>query len=218
MNLENVVFPEEAITNIPVKIIVDENVSVKYEKNDIIIELVKERGYRWDYWNKTWVKQITSETGTAAERAAEIGNKLLNAGFPIMIEDKSIRNNAINGIFEPEQTRWIDLAHGNYAGRLILTWTEQDESLYKKARSLPRTRWDKGVVVKTEYYKEVEDFASMYGFEFTTAARQAIEDYKEQLANATRVRPVKVDDIKPADGLKAILEGGNEIIPDLMDC
>jgi len=135
-----------------------------------------------------------------------------------MIEDESIRNNAINGMFKPEQTRWITLLwRGDYAGRLILTWTEQDDELYRKARSLPRSRWDKGVVVKVEYYKEVEDFASMYGFEFAASARQAINQYKEQLANAVRVKPVKVEAPIHKDGLSAILESSNEILADLRD-
>ena len=219
MTLENVVFPEEAVSEIPVVILVTEtDVKIKSEKNDTIIKLVKERGYHWDYWNKTWVKQITARTGTATERAAEIGNKLLNAGFPILIEDPQIRDKAINGIYEPEHTRWICLiAKGKHEGKLRITWAGKDDELYQKARSLPRSRWDKGVVVEVQYYKEIEDFAELYGFRFSPGARAKIDEYKEQLRNAIRVKPVKIDDVKPADGLKAILQSSNEILPDLID-
>lgn len=219
MTLENVVFPEEAVSEIPVVILVTEtDVKIKSEKNDTIIKLVKERGYHWDYWNKTWVKQITARTGAATERAAEIGNKLLNAGFPILIEDPQIRDKAINGIYEPEHTRWICLiAKGKHEGKLRITWAGKDDELYQKARSLPRSRWDKGVVVEVQYYKEIEDFAELYGFRFSPGARAKIDEYKEQLRNAIRVKPVKIDDVKPADGLKAILQSSNEILPDLID-
>ena len=219
MTLENVVFPEEAVSEIPVVILVTEtDVKIKSEKNDTIIKLVKERGYHWDYWNKTWVKQITERTGAATERAAEIGNKLLNAGFPILIEDPQIRDKAINGIYEPEHTRWICLiAKGKHEGKLKITWAGKDDELYQKARSLPRSRWDKGVVVEVQYYKEIEDFAELYGFRFSPGARAKIDEYKEQLRNAIRVKPVKIDDVKPADGLKAILQSSNEILPDLID-
>lgn len=219
MTLENVVFPEEAISEIPVVILVTEtDVKIKSEKNDTIIKLVKERGYHWDYWNKTWVKQITERTGAATERAAEIGNKLLNAGFPILIEDPQIRDKAINGIYEPEHTRWICLiAKGKHEGKLRITWAGKDDELYQKARSLPRSRWDKGVVVEVQYYKEIEDFAELYGFRFSPGARAKIDEYKEQLRNAIRVKPVKIDDVKPVDGLKAILQSSNGILPDLID-
>lgn len=219
MTLDNVVFPEEAVSEIPVVILVTEtDVKIKSEKNDTIIKLVKERGYHWDYWNKTWVKQITERTGAATERAAEIGNKLLNAGFPILIENPQIRDKAINGIYEPEHTRWIGLiTKGGHEGKLLLTWAGKDDELYQKARSLPRSRWDKGVVVEVQYYKEIEDFAELYGFRFSPGARAKIDEYKEQLRNAIRVKPVKIDDVKPVDGLKTILQSSNEILPDLID-
>ena len=221
MTLDNVVFPEEAISEIPVVILVTEtDVKIKSEKNDTIIKLVKERGYHWDYWNKTWVKQITERTGAATERAAEIGNKLLNAGFPILIENPQIRDKAINGIYEPEHTRWICLiAKGKHEGKLRITWAGKDDELYRKARSLPRSRWvtGKGVVVGVEYYKEIEDFAELYGFKFLPEVRQKIDEYKKELKNVTRVKPVKIDDVKPVDGLKAILQSSNEILPDLID-
>ena len=129
-----------------------------------------------------------------------------------------IRHNAINGIFKPEHTRWIGLiTKGGHEGKLLLTWAGRDDELYRKARSLPRSRWDKGVVVEVQYYKEIEDFAELYGFRFSPGARAKIDEYKEQLRNAIRVKPVKIDDVKPVDGLKAILQSSNEILPDLID-
>ena len=221
MTLENVVFPEKAISEIPVVIRVTEtDVKIKSEKNDTIIKLAKEHGYKWNHWERVWVKRISQKTGSSSDRAAEIGNKLLNAGFPIEIEDPEIRHNAINGIFKPEHTRWIGLiTKGGHEGKLLLTWAGRDDELYRKARSLPRSRWvtGKGVVVGVEYYKEIEDFAELYGFKFLPEVRQKIDEYKKELKNVTRVKPVKIDDVKPVDGLKAILQSSNEILPDLID-
>lgn len=73
------------------------------------------------------------------------------------------------------------------------------------------------MVVEVQYYKEIEDFAELYGFRFSPGARAKIDEYKEQLRNAIRVKPVKIDDVKPVDGLKAILQSSNEILPDLID-
>jgi len=222
MSLGDVVFPENVVSEIPVVITVDsKTVRIKSEKNDTIIDLVKSKGYEWEPLAYRWAKYLAPRMGTPADRAAEIGNKLLNAGFPIEISDEKIRENAINADFEPECTRWILLiVKGEYKGRLIAKWFGKDNELYRRARSLPQSRWhqgEKGVLVKIEHYKEVEDFASVYGFKFSSAAKTAIEEYREEFKNARRVKPVKVKEKAKGDGLGTILQSSREIIPDLLD-
>ena len=82
---------------------------------------------------------------------------------------------------EPEQTRWIKRrASGKYEGWLAISWAGFDNDLYKKARSLPGSRWSSpNVVVKVDHYREVEEFAKLYGFKFSDGAKRAIEAYKK---------------------------------------
>lgn len=214
--LESTVFPENAVTNIPAEIAVyKDKVTVIFEKNETFRKIVKGLGYSW---NGIWEKIIKETTGSAEDRAAELGNKLLNAGFPICILDENTRNRAVNGEYEPECKRWIYLkVKGEYTGWLAINWTD-NSNIYNKVRSLPGSRWDNpSVVVRLEHYKEVEEFAELYGFKFTKSALKAIEEYKTALQQAERVSPAAVEDVKPVDGLKEILKSSNEILDDLME-
>ena len=214
---ESTVKPENAITDIPVEIILKEDkIQVKYEKNDDFRDLVKKLNYSW---NGVWERKINELTGNIEDRAAELGNKLLNAGFPIIILDNDIREKAVNGIYEPECNRWIALrTEGDYKGQLAIKWWGKNDKLYKTARSLPGAHWNNGsMVLKAWHYKEVQDFANVLGFKFTKAALQAIEEYKKQTENVEIINPVKIENKEPKDGLAEILKSGSEILDDLKE-
>lgn len=209
---ECTVYPEDNVTNGVVEIeINDTKVSALFEKNDEFREIVRGLGFEW---NGVWEKKIVETTGTAEERAAELGNKLLNAGFPICIYDEKVRNRAIHGEFEPECKRWIYMYKGE---ALSIKWSGFDSSLYQKARSLPSSKWmDSSMVVKIDHYKLVEEFAELYGFKFTRKAQELIEAHKKSIEKSLIISPVKVDD-KEKDGLKDILNSEVEILDDLKD-
>lgn len=212
---ESTVFPKEPITNVAAEITIKNNaIHVEFEKNETFRKLVKELGYAWN--GSAWEKKITETTGSAEERAAELGNKLLNAGFPICIYDEEVRQNAIDGNFEPECTRWI--LHRKDTTKLAITWKEYDTSLYQKARTLPGAKWHKGaMLVDVAHYLEVEEFAELYRFKFSQAAKQLIDEHKAQLEKALYVDPKKVEVVEEKDGFEEILKQGDEIIDDLRD-
>jgi hypothetical protein len=213
---ECTVKPTNAATEIPAEIIIQEDkVLVKYEKDENFRLLVKSLGYKWD---GIWVRNINSTTGSAKDRAAELGNKLLNAGFPITIMDEAIRNNAVKGIYEAECHRWIYLRNtGEYEGRLVIKWDGQNDKLYSIARKLPKNKWDNGVLVKVEHYKEVEEFAKLYEFKFSESALKSIYEYKKAMEKVEVVTPTVVEKESPKDGLQEILNSGSDILDDLKD-
>lgn len=216
IKLEATIFPQNSITNVAAEITVKEDrVTVIFEKNESFRLLVKSLGYKWE---GIWAKKINELTGSAEDRAAELGNKLLNAGFPVMILDEKIRENAVNGIYEPECNRWINLSKNDkYKGWLAIIWYDGSD-LYNKARKLPGSKWSNpAVVVKVEYYKEVEEFARLYDFKFTTKALKAIDDYKEALKNITVVNPIEIKEIEHKDGLEEILNSSTDILDDLKE-
>jgi len=214
---ESTVKPEDAKTEMVAEIIVKkEEVKVVFaEKDDDFRKIVKSLGYKWD---SIWCKNITELTGSAEDRAAELGNKLLNAGFPICIMDETIRNNAINGVYEEECNRWILIKiSGKYKDRFIIKWWEKNDKLYRVSRRLPGSVWENGTIVRMEYYKEVEEFAELYGFKFTKATLKAIEEYVATKENIEVIAPAKVEKEEPKDGLKEILESSTEILDDLRE-
>lgn len=215
--IEATVFPENPASNAVAEIsITKDKVSVTFEKNEDFRTLVKSLGYSWS--NRHWEKEITETTGSAEDRAAELGNKLLNEGFAIRIFDESIREKAVNGNYTPEHTRWIyRRTSGTYKDWFVIKWEGRDNNLYEKARSLPNSRWNSGVVVKSDYYVEVEDFAKLYGFKFTKGAKELLESAKKIHEEAIRVSPKKVEEKEEKDGLEEILKSDNDILPDLLE-
>lgn len=217
---EATVYPENSKHQEVSEINISENlVSATFKKDDKFIEIVKKLGYKWNSDKYQWEKKISYTTGTAEERAAELGNKLLNAGIPVRILDPEVRKNAIEGRYEPEHHRWIYArVKGKYEGWLAISWDGYNNELYQKARSLPGARWDNpNVVVKPEFFVEVEEFARLYDFKFTPTAREYIETEKKAAEKAQVVNPAEVKEKKEKDGLKEILESSSEVLDDLKD-
>lgn len=211
---ESIVYPEntkdKAVAEIQVR---PDRVAVRYPKNERFRLIVKELGYDWDRNSSSWVKTIKETTGSAEERAAELGNKLLNAGFPVCILDPEIRQKAINGEYDPECRRWICRRDD----KLAINWTDGSD-LYKKAITLPSAKWSRpSVLVRVEYYQEAEEFAELYGFRFTEAARRLIEEHKQQKETALVVKPAPEKKVEHKDGLEDILQSEASVLDDLKD-
>lgn len=212
---ETTVAPDNPKHNGIVEFIVTENkINLKYEKNETFISVVKDLGYRWN--NGYWTRTLKETTGNYIDRAAEIGNKLLNEGFSISIQDEDIRNKAINGYFEKECTRWIYRRLGET--KLAITWKGMNDTLYKVSKKLPGARWQQSsMLVDVAHYSLVEEFAEMYGFQFTKLAVELIERYKEDIKKVRRVNPIKVKEKAYKNGLEDILNSSREVITDLME-
>lgn len=196
----------------------DGEVSVLYGRDDDYIAVVKGLGYRYDGARKRWRKAITQTTGSAAERAAELGSKLLNAGFAVRIEDPQIRAAAVRGDYEPETARWIDAvpAGGSYAGWLSIAWGRDDRDMYDRARRLRRSRYDHGkVVVPATEWQDVMDFAGIYDYRLTDAARAAVEAQRRSMEI---VSPAPARAAGYAEHpLSDVLDSSCDVLPDLRD-
>lgn len=144
------------------------------ERRDDFRTLVKSLGYRWD--DTAWVRTLSIQNGTPSNRAAEAGHRLLAAGFIVCIYDQSVRDMAIKGTYEREQSRWIYRRNdGKYEGWFAINWGSGDD-YYDVARRLPGSRWSKpSVVVPAEQFEEVLDFAQMYGFALMENAEALVE-------------------------------------------
>jgi len=191
--IEATIYPENAISNLVAEIAYDErHTEVTFpEKNDSFREIVKGLGYKWE--PSTWFLLINNTNGPAAERAAEVGNKLLAAGFPVRVYDPEVRRKAIEGDYEPECKRWIMArVKGEYEGWLAVNWKGYDDDLYYAAKKIAGARWSNpSMVVPPENYTEVLDFAQMYGFGISEKA-QAIIDVARELKEKALTTGVKV--------------------------
>lgn len=167
-------------------IVTEKMVSASYRKDDDFRSIVKSLGYSWDASASRWSKKITVTTGTAKERAAELGNKLLNSGFAVTIADEEIRNAAVNGDYEPQTYRWITrVGSGKHEGKLYISWG-RDDAIYRAAKKLHGAVYSSpGFVIAPKEYAIVEDFAHIYGFKFSPGAMEAIEAEKNAVIVVT---------------------------------
>jgi len=196
--------PEKPVDETPVEIRVTETtITVISKKDERIIETCKDAGYSW-VTGSGWVKKISFRTGSPVDRAAEVGNKLLSMGYPVAIDNVEAADKAVNAGFELEHTRWISVP-ANTKGELHIGWQRRDESLYETARSLPGSSYSSpSVVVPVKYFREVEDFAELYGFRFGPGALKAIEEYKTNL-EITTVKPEKAPEQEKPKRLEGIM-------------
>ena len=154
------------------------------EKREDFWKLIKPGlGYTWS--GKCWRRDLKPTNGTPHDRAAETGNRLLAAGYPIRIFDDTLRVHAVYGTFEPESKRWIMArTTGDYAGWFAIRWP-RDEDFYKSAKRLRGSKYDKpDVVVPAEQYQEVLDFAEMYQFSISAGAQKVIDTARSVRENA----------------------------------
>ncbi len=189
---EATVYPEKAVSNLVAEITIKgDTIEIHYpERNEDFRALLKKLGYKWE---NGWTRKITERTGSAVDRAAEVGNKLLAAGFPIRIYDEIIRQKAIVGEYQPECKRWVQVRlSGEYEDWLAINWDGHNEDLYRAAKKIAGARWSNpSMVVPPENYLEVLDFAEMYKFNISSKAKEVIENAKA-LREASLTTGVKV--------------------------
>lgn len=192
-------------------VVSQKRVSAEYRKDDDFRKVVKSLGYRWE--DGAWRMSIDFSTGSAAERAAELGNKLLNAGFSIRIQDPDTLKRAIAGEYEPMTYRWV--SKSPKTGKFVISWGKEDD-LYSKAKKLPGARYvSPSIQVPAKEYESVIDFAEVYDFKFSPGAQALL---KEMQGATVTVTPAASKDAEYDERpLQDVLNSSREIIDDLKD-
>jgi hypothetical protein len=218
---KHIVRPEDQQHSVPVEVLYSENrVEVHAPKNDALRELVKSLGYTWD--GECWARKITFKSGSAEDRAAELVNRLLAAGFAVQTADEALAQKAAAADFKPEVSRWVSLAvKGRHAGKLFIDWTERNDALYQRARRLPGAQWDgaiKSFIVPAAAYREVRDFAEMLGFGLSAGAEEVLREQQALAESALRVTPATAPEREEVNKLAGILETRDDgVLDDLKD-
>lgn len=213
---EETTYPEEQKTATVAEIRkTAEAVEVNSDKDQLVIDTVKACGFRWR--DRVWKMNIDPLNDSPKDRMAEVGNRLLAAGVPILIYDKDVREKAIKGDFEPRHFRWI-FANED-PERVYIKWP-RSEDYYREARAIPSSKWVSGVgvAVKAAQYDKIKDFAESYGFAITTGAAKLMEKAKEKEACASRVIPATVErKLEKENKLQDILKSSRDVLDDLKD-
>lgn len=214
---ENVIKPTEVKHDGIAKVdynTTDNTIIAEYEKDETFIKIVKSLNFKWQ--SGTWRRKINEYTGTFQDRMAELGNELLKNGFIVSIIDEEAKEKAINGTYKQECNRWIQVDED----KLAIKWYENNSNIYNASRKLPSTKWKsniKATVIDVSHFKEVEEFAEMYGFEYSKAAIKLIDSYKKKIEGLSEVEVISKEKEPDKDGLQDILNSSREILDDLKE-
>jgi hypothetical protein len=209
INEELTIHPENEISHNVVEIeAIDNNncirVLFEYDKN--AVDLVKMLdGYKWS--GSSWRKELEPLNNDILDRAAEVGNHFLKNGYPIKIDNIIAKDMAINANFKLEFKRWIKFNTKENSFML---------SNYEKSRKLPTQKYVNGKThINLSAWKEVKDFADMFGYKFSPMAIEAIEKYKDSF-KVEKILSSKNRD-KELNKLEEILNSNVDILDDLKD-
>jgi superfamily II DNA or RNA helicase len=157
------------------------------EPDDDFIEIVKGFGLLWD--GTYWQRKLNGRAGDVRDRAAELGHRLLAAGFPVEFPDEETRDLAVEADYEPECRRWI-----LRSGDKFRIWWRRDEDCYDAATSLTGSHYagNGAVLVHADAYEDVVTFAKEHGFRFSDEAKQLLAETQRRHSEALEV------DVKPA--------------------
>ncbi len=196
---EATVRPEIAVTETVAEITVETSaVTVSFpEKRDDFWQIIKkEKGFSWSKMEQVWRRNISERAGAAEDRAAEVGNALLNAGFIVRCFDNNIRKSMVDGSFKPECKRWIGV---DSKGVFRIGWRYED-SHYDEAKRITGAKWnrsDREMEVRAEYIQELLDFAEIHSFSFTKSALEILQQAQQSKEQIPVVTPAKVKE-KPS--------------------
>ena len=191
----------------------DDKISVSFDKNEDFRSVVKALGYRWNSVMSAWVLTLGHAYSDAAERAAELGNKLLNAGFSIRIQDAETLRKAVAGEYAPACTRWVSHAAGKEC--FMISWA-RDDDFYYKAKRLPGAKYDSpDILVPDREWAAVKEFARANGFRLTPDAQAALDRME---GTTVTVQPAAARQYQYEEHpVSEVLESSREIIDDLRD-
>lgn len=158
------------------------------ERNEAFRQIAWDLRFRWNEVAMRRERKITAQTGTAEDRLIEAAYKLLGAGFIVDVPDGIDAERVGRGEYVDEHTRWVMArTTGKYTGWFSISWAYGEE-YYQRARKLPGSRYSKpNVVVPSEYFEEVGDFAALYDFRLSSGAQKLLEQAKAKRLQAVRV-------------------------------
>ena len=197
-----VIEPEEKRHTVVCKVCYDEQkvtVSSKYDPD--MPPIVKAAGYKWN--GSEWSRELNIRSGSADDRAAEITNKLLCAGFPIEI-GKDIKDKAVSGSYEPEHRRWVTWLDGK--GLKVIGDVDP--------KGIPGIKYG---VAPIESYAEVEEFARLHDYRLSPGAARAITAHKAKVTKAVPVAGRDAEYNDTADSVKEILGSSRDVLEDLKE-
>ena len=194
---------------------INNTMHAKCNKNDNAISIFKSLNMRWS--NGSWNRKLNEFTGEYIDRGSELVNKLLNSGFIVNCQDKSVRELAASGKYKEEVSNWVT-AYDKDEGYVCVRMFEQNDTLYHAVREIYGTMWDsetKCIKVPIENYEELLDIAYDFGIGISKKSEEKINKYKRKIYNSKKIEVCNNNQCE--SNLDLILNSSDEILGDLID-
>jgi hypothetical protein len=156
------------------------------EKREDFRQLVRRFRYGWE---GCWERQF-AESIDIVDRAAEIANEILLAGFCIQVEHELVKERVIARSFAPEAFKTIQrVTKGLYKDWFILQWPKA-EDCYAEAMKITAAKYSDGAIyVPSEHFAEIEDFAEINEFVLSEGAIELAVEAKAARESAIIINP-----------------------------
>jgi hypothetical protein len=151
------------------------------EKRDDFRDLVKRFRYTWDgCWSRTF-----REDADILDRAAEIGDELILAGFCVRLDLEDARERLIAQSFIPEPFKLISKrTSGDWVDHFVFGFPKEGD-WYDEIMKITGVKYvDKSLYVPPENFEEVLDFAEINGFELSEGALVLVEQARSMRESA----------------------------------
>lgn len=211
----HVLHPEDQKSDTIVEIHTDEQkVITKSSYDKLLVSVMREEGLRWNPSRKTWELKIY-ECESPQDGAAQVGNALLRAGFPVLIRDPEMREKAVAANFTPVQDKWVDRYDDDH---LILRFGKKTHDLYNAARTIKGFKLlNRQYILPASSAEEIRDFASMMDFSITGAAEEVMKNYEDSILIVAPETPVSKEGTTQEEKLQQILESDRGVLEDLKE-
>lgn len=188
---------------------------MRYETHPVFSVLAREMGMTFNAMRSRYERAVNPDSGPLEERAAEMGARLLLAGFSVLIYDEALRARVCSGDFGWESGRWVDVSgDANY----LRLYFSHDKRLFALARSMGAFWNGKHIEIGVWHVHEIRDFAKLYSFRITEAASSLMDQWQTLFLRGKVVNPASPPtDSSAGDPLEGILESGDAILEDLID-
>lgn len=220
IDVDFTVFPENMKEGaVTVKIIITpDEVRAEFQKDAGAIDVMHDCHFNFYVPEAYWYHTIGTTSGTAEDRAAELMNKLLTAGYPVICDNDEVKRKAVEADYEEEHTRWI------LAGPTIKAGTKKDgkylkitigykDGTYEKWSDVG-ARYDRpNMIIRIEKWQAVMDMAEKLGYKFTPNAEKMIQDYQEASSHTTKVKTKLKDNEK----VQKTISDEEKLLAELMD-
>lgn len=184
-----------------------------YAKDDDFRDVVRECGLKWDSERRAWTRKLGVTSGTMEDRMAELGSRLLAAGFAVLCSNEKARDMIATGEYEPTHTRWVTCPEDRED--VFRIRSERDEGLIQIFRKF--AKWHDGAWETTaQRVNDVLELMRLHGFRATPDAQALIDRQEALCIQAQIVRPV-VTEHETRDKTADILNSSDDVLPDLVD-